>query len=423
MGCTDVGPTLRAAVVDALRHSVRHHLPPGPLRRYFRWGLDPAQPAHPDFLRATGVTQLVNLYAGLADGLVEDAVAEKVSARLARIAVYQTYEIISDNLEFGLFHPAPETDRGAPARRQLVRSFNAAMDVRLRGAGRKAEVLLGPERRRAARLSVFDQSLTGRAHRALAASVPGGPPAEAVERDLWPALVANIEACADTAAGLDGTVLAPLLRDGLLERYRAVTRTLSRRHLSRVELAAVGAHSALVVPTLTYCVAVLVDDHRPLPGAVLADGTLAEAFYDAALLARLLNDAGPAVLAMTRDERRAALATAGDARSIPAALGAALAGPAVTRLAKDLRHGEFNVCLYAARRAVGPAEAVAALEADLHYFARLYELHAERLAEGLAALTDRLGDPRPAAVVKRFVAFQAALYANAYTAPAGEYAA
>jgi hypothetical protein len=63
-----------------------------------------------------------------------------------------------------------------------------------------------------------------------------------------------------------------------------------------------------------------------------------------------------------------------------------------------------------------------ALATDLDYFARLYALHRERLGEALDRLTIRLGDPRPATLVRRFVRFHIDLYAHDYADAAGEYA-
>jgi hypothetical protein len=411
---------LRTATVEALRDSLRRQMPAGPLRDYFRCGLDPAWPGHREFTRVIGLDQLVRLYAALVGDLVERSLAGKAADLLARMAVYQTYEIISDNLGLGLFGAGSETPSAA-GRRRLVRSFNAAMTVRLRGRGRSAAVILGPERRRAGRVSSLAQTLAEDAHRGLVGRLPAPP--GAVERDVWPALVANMEAAVDVAATADGTPLGGVVRDGLVERYRAVDRTLSPRHLSRLELALVGAHSVLVVPTLGYTLAVVADLVHPVPGlaGVVADGILPDALYDAAVVVRLLNDVGPGLLRLGRNARRDAMRRV-RAEAAGGDLAATLAGVRFTRLAKDLAHGEFNVCLYAARRAPTSAAALDALESDLDFFAGLYALHRTRLVEALDRLTVRLGDHRPAAVVDRFVRFHARLYANPYQEAAGEYA-
>jgi hypothetical protein len=279
--------------------------------------------------------------------------------------------------------------------------------------------MLGTERRRAGRLSTLEQSLAGATHRELAE--PGL--VDDVERGVWPALVANIEVAVDLVGVLEGTALGSLVRDGLTNRYKAVTRTLSPHHMSRLDLAAVGAHTSLVVPTLAYCLGVVADLAHPAPGLAdaAADGTLDGVLHDAALLARLLNDVGPGLLEASPARRRAVVARL---RRQPAATvdELVLAGPLFARLGKDLGHGEFNVLLYGARRAPDVASALDRLESDLNYFARLYALYSDELAAGLERLTARAGDHRPAALIERFVAFHAALYANPYDDAEGEYA-
>lgn len=419
---------LRTATVDALRDSVRRQMPSGPLQEYFRFGLQPGRPEHDQFIQATGVNQLIKLYGTLVDGLVDQAIFDKVADLLARIAVYQTYEIISDNLGIGLFgstRDAPTTVERArlAGQRRLIRSFNAAMTARLRGGSRRAAVVLAPHRGQAGELSALEQSLATRTHRELTASLADPSLTSGVEADVWPALVANIEAAGEVTATVAGTPFAAAVRDGLTERYWAIGRTLSGRHLSRLELATVGAHSVLVVPTLAYCLAVIADLTHPVPGlaATLDDGSLVETLYDAAVLSRLLNDAGTGLLRLSPPARRAALRRA-RVEAAGAGLAASLTGPRFTRLAKDLTHREFNICLYAARRAADPVAAFTALESDLEYFGGLYALHTTRLTEALDRLTTRVGDPRPAALVGRFVRFHVELYANPYQEASGEYA-
>jgi hypothetical protein len=420
---------LRAGTLSALRESLRQQMPAGPMRDYFLWGLDPSQPGHRAFVQATGVGQLIRLYAALTHELVDEEAAPKVGELLARIGVYHTYEIVSDNIGIGLFRSPTRGATGNPlddepaiaARRQLVRSFNTAMTERLRGGSRTGAVLLSAERRRAARVSMVEHSLAGPTHRRLTAALAGHP--GEVEWDLWPVLVANIEAGVRVAATVADTPLGPLVRDGLTERYKGVSRTLSTRHLSRTELAAVGAHTVLVAPTLGYCLAVITHLTEPASGldAVVADGTLTETLYDAALLSRLLNDAGTELMQLDRAGRHEAVNQL-RRESADGELAAALTGPRFTRLAKDLAHGEFNICLYAARRAPSGAAALDALESDLQYFGELYALHGELLRAALDRITARLGDPRPAALIRRFVRFHTDLYAHDYDDPAGEYA-
>jgi hypothetical protein len=65
---------------------------------------------------------------------------------------------------------------------------------------------------------------------------------------------------------------------------------------------------------------------------------------------------------------------------------------------------------------------LSALGDSLRYLSRLYAQHADRLAAGLAALDQRLGDRRMTTLIERFVRFHERMYSHRYTEPAGEYA-
>lgn len=413
---------LREAAVEALRETVARHMPVGPMRDYHAWGLAPGHLHHERFVRATGATQIVNLFAAFVGDLVPEADHAAVAHLLGRKIAYLTLEIISDNLAIGL------ADAPAAGRRRLLRAFNTAMAIRLRGSGRAAADLLRGERAVARTVSALDQSLVPDVHLGLARAFLAGSRHTTADLagDVWPALVANIEAGADAAATLDGTPLGPEVRDGLLNRYRAVGRTLAGGHLSRLELATVGAHTVLVAPTLTYALGALVGRPGPRLVGTVRDGTLSELFYEAATLVRLLNDIGPLLLNLDADRRWALLEPArrrGRSGAAAATLLVELAtGPEFTRLRKDLRFGEFNVCLYNLRRAGAAPEALAALAADLDFFASAYALHRGRLTESAARLTGRTGDPRAAELALRFVDFHERLYANPADAAHGEYA-
>jgi hypothetical protein len=408
-------------------------MPSGGLREYWLWGLAPDCPVHADFVQAIGARQLCRLTATLLDGLVSDADWPELTRLAVTMNVYQLYEIISDNLGIGAVHPPP----GQPAQQlPVLRFFNIAMVSALEGASVSAAQLLGPVERPAHRLSGFAHSLAGPAHRRMAgtfSAVAGRPAINNVEYGLWPALVANIVAAAAVADRVGQLAIGPVLRDGLVNRYLAVNRTLIGPHLPLFELATVGAHAILVAPTLCFYVGALGELLHPDPGfaGCIEDGTLPDALCDAALLVRLLNDVGPGLLTCPVAVRlellgRLRAAYARDPASFPDVrallLSNALPETVLTRLRKDAQHGEFNVALYGARHAHSVPAALDSLGKALEYFATLYAVHALRLSTGLAELSLRLGDSRPLTLVHRFVRFHQDLYAHPYTDASGEYA-
>jgi hypothetical protein len=416
-----------------LRESLATAMPPGALRDYWLWGLDPATPYHASFVQAIGARQLCRLTATLLDGLVDDADWPVLLRYIGTMNVYQIYEIVSDNLGIGMLRPDGAVD---PAQRQVLHGFNAAMVSALDGSPVDFADLLASVRQAASRLSGFTYSLAGPAHARMAAAFAAERRRHSVadiEYGLWPALVANVGSGVDVVDRLATRHIEGDLRAGLINRYAAVSRTLSEHHLPLFELATVGSHAILVAPTLAYYTGVLGEVLNPDPAfaASVVNGTLPEALYDAALLVRLLNDVGPGLLLGTPDERLAALrglerALAerpghhGDLRTL--LLDGALASTVLTRLRKDLEHHEFNIALYGLRGITSVAQALEALCSVLDYLATLHALHADRLSAALSALEARLRDPRPLQLISRFVRFHRDLYAHPYHAPDGEYA-
>jgi hypothetical protein len=365
------------------------------------------------------------LTATLLDELIDDDAWPELVRLAATMNVYQLFEIISDNLAIGAAQPEPV---------QVLKGFNSAMVASLLDSPVRPAYLLAGVAQPAQRLSSFTHSLAGHAHRRMAAQFAAAQTrytlAE-VEFDLWPALVANIVTAHEVAEVMGSRAIGPTLRDGLVNRYLAVNRTYTSGHRPPFELATIGAHAILVVPTLAYYVGAMGEILHPDPGfaACVADGTLADVLADAALLVRLLNDIGPGLLTCTATDRRATWRRLREAyRREPQryptidALVLAQTSPVFTRLRKDLRHGEFNVALHGARLAEDTPAALTALTAAIDYFAMLYGLHGSRLARGIAALGKRLTDRRPLVLVNRFVRFHAKLYANPYTDASGEYA-
>lgn len=428
-----MSPGWRAAAlldgtVAAVTATVRDHMPAGPTRDFYLWCLDPTNPGRGQFLQIFGVNQLVRLTCDLLDGFVDDHKWPELVSHSTPLGVYLTFEVVSDNLAIGVL--PPESRPTAETQRRVLTAFNAATIDRLCGAQRSGASLLAGQRQLTGGLSAFAHSLTGDAQRALArawaAEVDDPDLVGEVESDTWALLVANLDSCAHVADRMAGQYCGRLLREGLVNRYLAVSRTLFSSFLAPAELAVLGAQSILVAPTLAYYVIVL--SERLYPNRRLAslvdDGSLDESLYDAALLVRLLNDMGTPLLEQPAVRHRvlstAAWATGGLFRWL---VGRADRDVALTRLAKDIRHGEFNVALFRPRHPEADAATqVTQLARAVNFFSALYAVHTVRLRDGLAAMTARLGDPTLGRLIAGFVQFHRRLYARAYTTPEGEYA-
>lgn len=422
--------TLLEATLAGFENSLNQHMPPSPQRDYFLWGISAHNPQQTGFLQAIGFLQLVNLTATLLDGLVEPYLWPQLSDYTLYMNVYQLYEIVSDNLAIGLAHA------DADKRRNLLIAFNDVMIERLRGSRTPAARLLEPLQADAAFISTFGQSLIRETHLKFARLYVSEYPEvslETLEYGLWPALVANIESCVDLANVLDAYQTGSLLREGLINRYWAVNRTLQARNAPLLELAAVGAHSILVWPTVGYYVSVLAEILCPNDYyiSIIEDGTLAEALYTAAMLVRLLNDIGTGLLEQSHEQRALLLhnlektyqKNPDTLNSIGLLLLSDFDGQALlTRIHKDLFHGEFNVCLHNVRHRQSVSDAIRAFGDNLAYYAELYRQQYARFEALLATICERMQEDTISRLLERFVYFHEKLYAHEYTTPSGEYA-
>jgi hypothetical protein len=413
-----------------LTDAIGRHMPSGPYRDFSAWAFSPGNPRQAEFLRLTGLTQLVKMNVTLLSGIVEDDHWPEVLRHAGLMNTYQVLEVISDNLALGL--GSAVLDEAAGQRRALVSAVNRAMLAALTpGRSTPAVLLLAGQAQQVARkTSIFSQSLATTKYSAMAlefAQRQDDPPQalRELEFGVWPALVTEVEVCRDLVDSIAGTATSGLVRQGLADRYRAVDRTLFGEHLARFELAALGAQTILVSPTLAYLSGVLLEKLSRLTtfARVISDGTLSDTFATAALLVRLQNDMGTRLLRMAPVQQAAQvrrLQLAGD--DVLTALSASAEDVVFTRLHKDVANQESNVALWHARRANTPAEAWDALADSLAYFAVIYAQHRARLDGCLAELDIRLGDRRASTMIERFVRFHEEMYSHSYTESVGEYA-
>ncbi len=422
------------ATLAAFNNSLPQHMPAGVQRDFYLWAFSSQNPLQSQFLQTTGVLQLVNLTVMLLDDLVDRYDWPQLAAYSALLNVYLSYEAVSDNLAIGVARLTPDDNH--LLQRNLLYGFNQAMIARLKGSWQTAAELLEPLQPDSARFSSFDQSLSADKHSAFARAYVESHPGvllKYLEHGLWPALVANIEACAELASMMDRCQTGSLLREGLINRYQSVNRTLEAQNMPRLELATVGAHSILVAPTLAFYAAALAEIIRPNPHyyRVIEDGLLNEALYDAALLVRLLNDMGTDLLRQSEDQRRILvnglrttyLKNGNTLNTLPLLLlSAADVDEALTRIHKDVFHGEFNVCLFNLRHIQQVPDAITMFEHNLAHYARLYAEHTARLEENLQAIRERLHDEVVSRVIHRFVQFHVRLYSHRFTTAVGEYA-
>jgi hypothetical protein len=422
-----------SSTVQSLERNIPQILPESAYRDYFLWALSPDNPERETWEHLLGIPQFVQLSLALLDGIVDEQKQDQLFNYSIPMNIYLMFEVVSDDLAIGLAQPSPQ-DGTSSQRRYLLNGFNDSMIKRLKGHPQKAEALLKPFQEVAWSISGFEQSLIPDKHHTIAQMylqqhMHVSP--RDLEFALWPRLVANIETCALLMESVQGYQFAPLMRAGLINRYRAVEALLEDPYMSLTKRVWVSADAILVVPTLAYYVGLIAESVRPAKNFVslLDNGILAEALYNAAVLVRLLNDVGTPLLeeVSTRVQLNSFLHDQIPANSQTYVTfgdlmldSSAEFGASATRLRKDIAHGEFNLgfhnllCL--------PAEqGVTLFERRLSQLAAMYDQTWQELSVRLEIISEQLGDDASSTLIKRFVDFHANLYRHEYTHSSGDY--
>lgn len=413
--------------------NLERHVPPGAYRDFCLWMLRTDSPLRQQWLELMGIPQIIRLNLMLLSELVERDAWGTLTERMAPMNIYQIYEVISDNLAIGLATPHPG-DAKHPYRKRLLQAFNQVMMQHLRGAPESPAELLAPLRSEAEQLSIFEQSLSPQKYRTLVQAYcthTGQAVAEHLERSVWHGLVANIQSSGELARTMAPHTVGPLVVQGLLNRYQGVNRLLEDPWMPLSRRIHLGVDTILGEPTLAYCIGVVAEMAHQLPGLrkAVEDGLLSEALYHSSLQVRLLNDMGTPLLEQSAEERTALIQSlaAGPMPPGPPTLSTLLLGArgehalVLTRLHKDLRHGEFNTGLHG----LLDLPVSEGLEMLLHRLARISEVYQQsvhRLRAVLEQLSEQFDYPGVSQPILRFVRFHERLYSQSHEGQEGEYA-
>jgi|GEM_PF-923645 len=417
--------------------SLRSHMPSSALRHFNLWALSTENPLQESWLQIVGIPQ----FAKLTYSLLSESVGSDKWDELVRYTVimnsYLIYETVSDNLAFGLAHQQPG-DSTFELRREVLIDFNRAMIARLQGRLAESEIILQIIKPSVKKLSGFEYSLTGVEQREmvnlfLEANPEMGYGVEDIEFGLWNALVANIEACADVVDATKDFQLSGILRNGLIRRYAAVNDLLYENVINRDTLLTVSTDTILVIPVLTYYIAVLAEALEPNPMLiqVLQNGVLCQALEDAALMVRLLNDIGTNLVATDEFHR-------GMLDDLYAEVSLSVSKPTptfshilnrysetaefMTRIRKDLTYSEFNVSLHNLMAAPCTPISLLLFADNLLYFKQQYKLRQSRLKDNLKIIARTMGNEVNSGLIHKFVYFHERIYRYQFDQQAGDYA-
>ncbi|MEZ4669997.1 MAG: hypothetical protein R3E39_19000 [Anaerolineae bacterium] len=424
------------ATIESIRSSLMRHMPASPQRNYYLWGISNENPYKEDFLQMIGVNQLINLSDQMIGNLIEPDDRQTVAQYCGRINAYFMYEIVSDNLANGLSSLCV-IDDNASKRRDILHAFNHVMVSRLKGEHSNSAELLKPVENLTQSISGFAQSIIPRKHQACLNAYMSQRPditQEEIEYGVWPILVANIESCYELADYMSHFQVGDLLSHGFIDRYDSVTRTIQVDHgLPLNELVSMGTHTVSVVPVLAYFAGVLTEIIRGEPKlhTVIQDGTLADALTTSAVIVRLVNDVGM-LLTLSPTERKNVMNGLwehyrNNEVDIDAIDHLLMSAPdeftMLTRLQKDLLHGEFNICLHNLAYSNSVPEALTLLENNLANLSELYYRSQTHLHDLLASIDRRVTNRTLSNLIAGFVRFHEMIYAEPYNSTIGEYVA
>lgn len=424
--------TMLDMTADALIDLLPNHMPEGLYREFYSWGFSRANPVRDAWLQTTGLTQLVKLTVNLYEGLAPESDMSRLVEYCIPVNIYQVYEIVSDNLALGLAHRAPD-DRTFAERRSLILEFNRAMDGCLQDLAMPAQRAFNPARSLMEDISSATQSLSPHKHMVLMRTylnIRRPPSTKELEYAIWPLLVANIEACVDLAKATRNYRLGPMIQHGLIQRYRGVTGLLENRQLDVSERLGLSTNAILVAPIVANFISGLCEEVNPVDNfqSVIENNTLPEALYLVALLIRLLNDLGTGLIMQSPDERAnffdGLRGSVHHGDTITSVVRSAVQehGSLLTRIDKDVRHGEFNLAFYDLYNMPSVVDALNTFEQRIRYYSHLYHESRARLMTLLESMSLTLKDERAGAIIHRCLVFHERLYAHSFEEAEGEYA-
>lgn len=423
-----------AIILRAFEISLNRDMPESPYQKFHLWALSPENPQHKTWWQIIGIPQFVMLTTTLLDNLVSQDQWPQLLEYTAAMNTYLIYETISDNLAMGIQSPSA-LPHIKIWQTEVLQRFNQAMIARLSGTTIPTAHTLAGIQPTTQSLSYFDFSLT---HDELATFTCnfihqcGEDWHDDIEFGTWNALVANIESCFQASALMDETPLGEMVRCGFIERYEAVNTLLTKQELSLPQLMAVSSRAILVMPVLAYYIAALTETNGTSDklAPLVSNDVLLNTLYDAAMLVRLTNDLGTELVTQRRSHQvllneLSTQAEELELESIP--LGDLLLGmvgdmPFLTRINKDLLHGEFNLLLHDLTHLPCNAQTIRQIEFKLSYFQRQYSEGRSRLLRNLKVISETMQDDRVSTMILRFVEFHEQLYNHPFDAQVGDYA-
>ena len=410
------------------------HMPAGVQRDFYMWGISTANANRDEFLQLIGMNQVINLASHIFGPMVKPDDWQTLAEYSGLIHAYFMYELVSDDLAIGL-SLLPNRDASIQMRKDILHSFNGAMVKRLSGVPNPSSELLEFIQPSTLNIDGYNQESANQKYLAQFQQfqkTQSNLTSESFE--LWPILVANVEACNALVEATECLEISPIIRQGFINRYASVSQSLDAHiNMTLEELTNIGTHTVSVIPVLAYYIGVLTEviDPQPEIKGVIEDGLLEDALATAATIIRILNDMG--VVATYSTGKRTSLIHSlwkasenkpMNVQSITQLLcHVANKTEALTRFQKDILYGEFNICLHNLAYTESIEYGISIFGENLTYFAQLYRQSQMHLRDVLAGLDRRLKNNAVSNLINGFINFHEQIYTHRFDTTAGEYVA
>ena len=422
------------ATVEKIKTSLMQHMPAGVQRDFYLWGISPANPNRDEFLQLIGMNQVINLASHILGPMVKPDDWQTLAEYSGLIHAYFMYELVSDDLAIGL-SLLPNRDALIQTRKDILHSFNGAMVKRLSGVPNHSSELLEFIQPSTLNIDGYNQASANEKYvKHFQQFVKTQSHLTSESFELWPILVANVEACNALVEATECLEISPIIRQGFINRYASVSQSLDAHiNMTLEELTSIGTHTVSVIPVLAYYIGVLTEviDPQPEIKGVIEDGTLEDALATAATIIRILNDMG--VVATYSTGKRTSLIHSlwkasenkpMNVQSITQLLcHVANKTEALTRFQKDILYGEFNICLHNLAYTESIEYGISIFGENLTYFAQLYRHSQMHLRDVLAGLDRRLKNNAVSNLINGFINFHEQIYTHRFDTTAGEYVA
>ncbi|MBA3874340.1 MAG: hypothetical protein H0X30_34855 [Anaerolineae bacterium] len=422
------------ATIEKIKTSLMQHMPAGVQRDFYLWGISPTNANRDEFLQLIGMNQVINLASHILGSMVKPDDWQTLAEYSGLIHAYFMYELVSDDLAIGL-SLLPSRDASVQTRKDILHSFNGAMVKRLSGVPNHSSELLEFIQPSTLNIDGYNQASANEKYMAHFRQFVKAQSNRTVESfELWPILVANVEACNALVEVTEYLEISPIIRQGFINRYASVSQSLDAHiNMTLEELTNIGTHTVSVIPVLAYYIGVLTEviDPQPEIKGVIEDGLLEDALATAATIIRILNDMG--VVATYSTGKRTSLIHSlwkasenkpMNVQSITQLLcHVANKTEALTRFQKDILYGEFNICLHNLAYTESIEYGISIFGENLTYFAQLYRQSQMHLRDVLAGLDRRLKSNAVSNLINGFINFHEQIYTHRFDTTAGEYVA